>query len=219
MPLPRARALLRPVRVDARAERVSGTSGFGVGELRHGPGDPLRFAQSRRQVGVRRWHAAGRGRSGSPLRCRCVPRVSRRRRRKAVRGVPRCTGWRAPRVVQLFTRRVGVSSRGRGRACALAGRCRCRCRCPHASTAAPVSLSCRHPRGARPLGHDGAVRHHLANERIARDAPGYESIARDAPGYESIDHIASLMPRRISQLFIGQAVRNPMIMPICMRNQ
>jgi hypothetical protein len=205
MPLPRARALLRPVRVDARAERVSGTSGFGVGELRHGPGDPLRFAQSRRQVGVRRWHAAGRGRSGSPLRCRCVPRVSRRRRRKAVRGVPRCTGWRAPRIVQLFTRRVGVSSRGRGRACALAGRCRC----PHASTAAPVSVSRRHPRGARPLGHDGAVRHHLANERIARDAPGMRVI-----GY-----IASLMPRRINQLFIGQAVRNPMIMPICMRNQ
>ena len=32
-------------------------------------------------------------------------------------------------------------------------------------------------------------------------------------------HMASLMPRRMSQIFAGHAMANPMIMPICIRNQ
>ncbi len=32
-------------------------------------------------------------------------------------------------------------------------------------------------------------------------------------------YIASLMPRRMSQVLTGQAVKNPAIMPSCMRNQ
>ena len=43
---------------------------------------------------------------------------------------------------------------------------------------------------------------------------GLPQMCGPVPGY-----MASLMPTRMSQLLTGQEVKNPTIMPICMKNQ
>jgi len=50
-------------------------------------------------------------------------------------------------------------------------------------------------------------------------APSRRAIASSGrPGTRG-PHMASLVPRRISQTFAGHDVAKPMHMPICMRNQ
>lgn len=41
----------------------------------------------------------------------------------------------------------------------------------------------------------------------------------EVPAHRSVGYMASLIPRRISQALTGQAVKNPMTMPICIKNQ
>ena len=105
---------LRLVRADARGKRVSETRGIGVGDLRHGPCDPLCAAQSRRQAGVRRGNASRGGRFRALRQRWRVRRVScRPRRKQLVRRLVGSSGRRTRRRLHMFGPQGGVPARSR----------------------------------------------------------------------------------------------------------
>ena len=73
---------------------------------------------------------------------------------------------------------------------------------------------------------DDQVRRAVNSEGLARvsthvTSPATQGAHRPGggPPAAGAGHIASLMPRRMSQTFVGHAVANPIAIPTCIRNQ